>query len=99
MTAIGAGGQNVRLIFVDVSIGCWAHHEMVDGGSPISVNPRQLTYEMANEVKRIMEANMFTDSELDWLTWDGMNEDVDTRIKPVVFSYMNNVRLAYREAF
>jgi len=100
ITAFNGAGASVRVTEVEMFVSCWAHHEMKDNnGAAIGVNPRQLTYEMSHEVKRILESNMFTDSELDWMNWTGMVEGVEMKIKPVLFRYTNTVRLMYREAF
>jgi hypothetical protein len=100
VSAIAGDGDSVRVMIVTMMISCWAHHNMSESdGTNITVNPRQLTYEMANEIKRIIETNMFTDSELDWVNWIDMVEQVELRIKPILFRYDNTVRLLYREAF
>lgn len=99
ISAFTGSGNGVRIVECQMMLSCWAHHEMQDsGGTPITVNPRQLTYEMANEIKRIVESNMFTDPELEWVNWIDMVELVESRIKPVLFRYDNTVRLQYREA-
>jgi len=104
VAAIGPGGTKVRLMKTDLLIAPWAHHEMVDpatGSSfkTLSVNPKDLTYDMSNEIRRIVEENIFSDPELDHISWLGMEEVVDVRIKPAIFRYDNDVRLVYREAF
>ena len=87
----------------DLLVTPWAHREMVDSSGSsfktLSINPKDLTYDMSNEIRRIIEENMFSDPELDHISWLGMEELVDVRIKPAVFRYDNNVRLIYREAF
>lgn len=98
VSAITGSGGLVRHMQVTMMVSCWAHHKMEEtDGTPISVNPRQLTYEFSNEVRRIMETNMFTDAELDWLNWLDMTEMVDNKIKPTLFRYTNTVRLMWKE--
>jgi hypothetical protein len=104
VTAIGGGGLRVRVMTTDLTIGVWAHREMIDpatgtGFEALGINPKGFTYDMSNEVRRIIEVNTFSDVELDGMYWRGMQELVDVRIKPAVFRYDNDVRLVYREAF
>ena len=100
ITAINGSGGLVRVVEAELLVSCWAHHECKDdNGAKIPVNPRQLTYEMSNELKRIMESNLTSDPELDWMNWTGMVEGVEIKVKPVLFRYTNTVRLMYREAF
>jgi hypothetical protein len=101
---MGAGGAKVRVMRTDLLVTPWAHREMSDpatGSSftTLSINPKDLTYKMSNEIRRIVEVNIFSDSELDHMSWLGMEEVVDVRIKPAVFRYDNDVRFVYREAF
>ena len=93
ITAIGGNATLVRFQVCTLDVDCWATREGT------GVNPKDLTYNMSNEVRRIIEANMFSDSELELLTWLGMNEQVDTRVQPVVFRYNNSVRLMWKDAF
>lgn len=100
VSAIGPGGSNVRVMQVQMNVSGWAHHEMVDqNGADITVNPRQLAYEFSNEIRRIVEINLDSDPELDWMSWIDMSESVEMRIKPVLFRYDNTIRMLYREEF
>lgn len=100
VSAIGPGGTNVRVMQVQMAVGGWAHHDAKDqNGADITVNPRQLSYEFANEIRRIIEANLDTDPELDWISWIDMSENVEMRVKPVLFRYDNTIRMLYRETF
>jgi len=104
VSAIGAGGTKVRVLRTDLLVAVWAHREMIDpatGSSfeTLGINQKAYTYDSSMEIRRIIEANIFSDPELDHVSWLGMTELVDVRIKPAVFRYDNDVRLVYREAF
>jgi len=100
ISAFGPGGAHVRVMQVQMMVSGWAHHEMQDqNGAGITVNPRQLSYQFANEIRRIVEVNLDTDSDLDWISWIGMSENVELRVKPVLFRYDNTIRMLYRETF
>lgn len=93
ITAMGGTGTLVRLMQCDLKIGCWVTRESS------SVNPKAMAWAMMREVKRIVEANMFTDSELEFLTWLNANDVVEDRIQPIAFRYDNSVRLVWKDAF
>ncbi len=101
VTAIDGLGGNVRLMQCDLEIDCWAHSEMTNtAGTKFEdgvLNVKDFTYNMGNEVKRLVSGNLLADSELEWMTWMGMVELVDTRIQPVVFRYNNSIRLVWKE--
>jgi hypothetical protein len=101
---MGAGGLRVRVMRTDLQVATWAHREMKDpvsgsGFEILNINPKDFTYKTSMEIRRIVEVNIFSDPELDHISWLGMNELVDVRIKPAIFRYDNDVRLVYREAF
>lgn len=103
ITAFTGGGDLVRFLFTDIVVAPWAHREMVDSNgdtfNSLGINPKTLVYQMSNEIRRIVNDNMFSDSELEFMTWLQKNRVVNTRVKPVVFSYNNMIRLSYRETF
>lgn len=63
-----------------------------------SVNPKQLTHEMAEEVQRIVLANYNGSGDLRWLAWGGALERVDTQVRPAVFRYLCEVRYSYQRS-
>lgn len=104
VTAIGPGGTKVRLMECDLHVDVWAHAEMktpagVRFKDGTGINAKALTYDMSNEVQRLVEGNLLVDSELEWMNWQSKQEFVDTRIQPVVFRYSNLVRLVWKETF
>lgn len=103
ISAIDGVGGNVRIMQCDVHVDCWAHAEMKTSGGvrfkDTGINSKDLIYDMANEIKRLVQDNLLADPELEWMSWTGMVEIVETRIQPVVFRYSNSVRLVWKETF
>lgn len=103
VTAINGLGGNVRLMECDLHVDVWAHAEMKTSGGVefrnAGINAKALTFDMSNEVQRLVEGNLLVDSELEWMNWLGKVELVDTRIQPVVFRYSNTIRLVWKETF
>lgn len=101
ISAFTGGGDLVRFVFTDVLVVPWAHREMVDSNGStfksLSINPKQFVWEVSNEIQRIIEVNMFSDPELEFVTWLSKSRIVEDRIQPIVFRYNNNVRLAYKQ--
>lgn len=102
ITAFSGGGDLKRWVFADMIVAPWAHADMVDGSGAsfksLNINPKTLVWDMSNEVKRIIDANRFSDPELEWWGWLSKARVVETRIKPVVFRFNNMVRCLYEEA-
>jgi len=65
----------------------------------LSVNPKEWVYQASKEVKRIIEENTFSDSDLDFISWTGYEDATETRLKPVLFRIDNEVRVVYRTTF
>lgn len=81
----------VRLTIGDMVVSVWAHYEL-----PYAINPKQLTFEMSEEVKRIIDANTITISDFEWLTWLSKSEIVDNSLTPTLFRYNCMIRYMYR---
>jgi hypothetical protein len=88
---MGPGGSGVQVMLGNLIVGTWAHHDLYDG-----VNAKTLTWEMSKEVQRIIQADIFAISDLEWINWISREEIVDTLAKPPMFRYNNGVRYAYR---
>lgn len=93
-SAFTGAGQLVRRYVTYLTVGVWAHHEM-----GLSVNPKEWVYAATNEIRRIIELNTLADPELDFISWLGYADEVETRTKPVLFRVDNEVRMVYRTTF
>lgn len=62
----GAGGGAVQELSGTVNVDCWSDRD-VEGG----VNPKKLTYEFTEEVKRIVDANRLTATDLRLIAYLG----------------------------
>lgn len=76
----------------EMTVGVWAHHDL-----PYSVNPKQLTFEMSEEVKRILDANVTSVSDFEWMTYVGKFPVVDSNTTPTLFRYNCSIRYMYRD--
>lgn len=76
-----SGAGLVRWMLGGVLVGCWSTRDAS------SVNPKQLTVEMSEEVDRIVTANRFGNTDLAWLEWRGREEFVDSRAEPTLYRY------------
>jgi len=94
VTAFGGDGRLVRRYVTYLTAGIWAHHEM-----GLSVNPKEWVYKATSELRSIIEANTFSDPDLDFIAWTGFEDNTEIRIKPVLFRVDNDVRLVYRGTF
>lgn len=93
--AIDSLGNGVKLMLGTMTVAVWAHD-----GDQTGINPLQLSFEMSEEVKRIIKANMIPDlgtTGLNWLSWLGRRRVVDTSAEPITFRYENTVSLMYED--
>ena len=101
ITAFSGLGTLKRFVFSDMIVAPWASREMTDdnGNSfdSAGINPKSLVEEMSQEVKRIIDANRFSDSEVEYFAWLNKMRGVEHRLKPTVFRENNMVRVAYWE--
>lgn len=70
-------------------VDCWTTREAS------SVNPKQLTFEFKEEIKRIIQANYGVVTDLDWIAWLGGPELVDDKQSPVVYRLAGTVRYGF----
>lgn len=85
----GAGPVQDINGFVDVN--CWSDREVES-----SVNPKKLTYEFSEEVKRIVKANTLSATDLDFIGYDGRSFLVDPEANPTVFRYQVTIQYGYQ---
>lgn len=93
--SIDSLGNGAKLMIGNMTVGVWSH---VDDNS--NINPKQLTFEMSEEVKRIVKANMLPNigtTGLQWLSWIGRRRVVDTSEEPILFRYENTVSCMYED--
>lgn len=88
--AIDSAGKGVKTMIGTVVVGCYSHDN--DGSNQ---NPRKLSYEMSEEVKRIIKVNMLPGGDMQVLSWLGRLELVDPDVEDVLFWYDNTVSYIY----
>lgn len=88
-TGMSSNGTPAQLWVGSASVNCWVTRDAV------SVNPKQFLFEMREEIKRIIRANYDQAVDLDYLSWKGGSELVDTGISPVVYRFAGEVGYAY----
>ncbi len=88
-TGMSNDGAGTKIMTGNVDVNTWAHHDMY------SVNAKQLSFEMSEEVKRIIGDNTFGISYLDYISWAGRVEIVDTDAPNTLFRYENEIRYGY----
>jgi len=88
-TGMTSSGTPAQLWVGSASVNCWVTREAV------SVNPKQLLFEMREELKRIIQANYDEISDLHFIAWKGGMELVDTAQSPVVYRWVGEVGYAY----
>ena len=88
----GAGGTAHQQIVGSVDVNVWSTRD-----DSSSVNPKQLTFEMSEEVKRIVRANYLSATDLDFISWGGRLERVDTNQSPTSYRYLCQVTYGYLE--
>lgn len=75
-----------------MQVNCWSSREV-----EVDVNPKKLTFEFSEEVKRIIKANTLTVTDLRFVSYDGRRSMVEPRAEPAVFRYRVRVRYGYEE--
>jgi len=75
-----------------VMIDCWSSREMES-----SVNPKQLTFEFSEEVKRILKGNLTSATDLRYIGYQGRRFMTDPDAEPVVFRYSVTAWYVYQE--
>lgn len=88
-SAMTGSGQGMKIMTGSVRVNCWAHHDMYD------VNAKQLSFEMSEEVKRIIGDNIFGISYLDYISWTGRTEIVNADAPTTLFRYENIIQYQY----
>lgn len=75
-----------------VAVNCWSDREVES-----SVNPKKLTFEFTEEVKRIVKNNTLSATDLRYISYGGRNFRPDGRADPTVFRYRVPVKYFYHE--
>lgn len=84
------GAGPIKSMLGRILVICWSDREMS------SVNPKKLTWEMSEEVKRITKANLLSiGNGLEWVSWMGREERVDAGMEPPLFRYDNELNYYY----
>lgn len=82
------GSGPVQDLSGKLAVNCWSDREVESGA-----NPKKLTYEMSEEVARIVKGNIYNATDLRYIGYGGRRQVVDQDAEPVVFRY--EVRVAY----
>lgn len=91
MDPTGSGG--VQELDGTVNVDCWSDREVESG-----VNPKQLTFEFTEEVKRIVKANQHSATDLRVIAYGGRTfVPPDSDENPPVFHYNVPVGYLYEE--
>lgn len=88
--ADGSGPTQTRV--GGLLVNCWAHR---DDGS--GVNPKQLTWEMSEEVERIILANFNQATDLDGISFGDRIERIDDSVSPAVYRYECTIIFWYQK--
>ena len=88
---MAAGGVPAQYWIGSVAVNCWVTRE------DTAVNPKLLINQFVTELKRIIRANYDDVTGLDFITWMGGHEIVETDKKPVVYRYEAEVRYGYMD--
>lgn len=75
-----------------VQVDCWSNREWE------STNPKKLTFEFSEEVKRIVKDNVLSATDLRYIGWSGRRFVVDPEMEKTLFRYTCEVDYLYREA-
>jgi len=83
-SAIGGGstGGRVKFIIGNLTVGTWAHQRMIDG-----VNAKALSFDLSEEVRRIINVHIHDAEDMEWVSWDGRSERINPTEDPVLFRY------------
>ena len=73
-----------------IAVGCWSNREVEP-----RVNPKKLTYEMSEEVRRIVHANVNSATDLETIGYNGRMFLVDEDSEGVWFRYQVTVWYTY----
>lgn len=71
--------NNEQLLSGAVDINVWANRDSSD------VNPKKLTYECKDEVRRIVQANKEAITGFNYIGWNGFIDRTDTKTTPVTY--------------
>lgn len=89
----GDGSGPVQEFSGTVEVGCWSSREVES-----SVNPKKLIHEMFEEVRRIINSNLTSATDLRFVGIGTRNFIVDTEAEPALFRYAIEVEYVYRSA-
>lgn len=62
-----------------------------------SVNPKQVIFDISEEVKRIIRNKFDQDSEIDFFTFLNKDRKINTDVKPTIYRYKCEIRYHYIE--
>lgn len=74
-----------------VQTNCWSSRELS------STNPKKLCWEFSEEVRRIVDANRLTATDLDFIGFQDRNFIVDTQSEPAIFRMQCFVQFGHKE--
>lgn len=83
------GGTPSQYWLGSIAVNCWATRD------DTAVNPKKLISQFVKEIKRIVKAHYDDVEDLDFITWMGGHERVETDKKPVVYGYAGVVAFGY----
>jgi len=86
---IAVNGAPAQLWVGSVNVNCWLTRDKT------SVNPKQLLFQMKEELRRIVKENYESISDLQWISWRGGMEMVDDTQSPVVYRWAGEIGYAY----
>jgi len=86
---IATGGVPAQYWVGSVAVNCWVTREDTD------VNPKKLIDLFKKEIKRLIRAHYDDVTDLDFITWMGGHEIVESDKKPVVYRYAGVVAFGY----
>jgi len=82
----------VQTILGTLQLNCWVTRAAAEA---VGANPKQLTYEMACEVERIIDANPGVLADYFFLSFGGKTDAPDTEASPTVFRQMCEIGYGY----
>jgi len=91
-TGISTNGTPAKLWVGTAAVNIWVTREAV------SINPKQCLFEMRKEIERIIKAKYDDVSDLDYLSWKGGFEQVESDQSPVVYRFIGEVGYAYLDS-
>lgn len=78
-THLSNASPTEQLLAGAVDVNVWANRDSSD------VNPKTLTYEFKEEVRRIVQSNREAISDFNYIGWNGFVDRTDTNVTPVVY--------------